>query len=266
MELAQLTPELGHPSAGIELQSLQQTLPVSLISTPRALLKVCSQDQLVEEAVLSAANTGYDHLPVLSADDASEIVGVLSTKIESTGRVRDHCRPLTEHVLVGADASILDFALDAHRQPYRLVVAGARVDGIVTLWDLQKLPARAALFGLVTGLEMLLQKAICKEYSTSGWMAALTPGRRKKVQSALQEARESDAFVAEILYAEFADKLDIARKFTSLSKRNKEGMVKLRDNLAHASDYALTTELALKACSTLSEIVEFEKELASLTG
>ena len=261
-----MTPDPGHPSAGIELQPLQRTLPVSLISTPRAHLTVCGLDELIEEVVSSTAVTGYDHIPVLSADDSSEIVGVLSTKVETAGRVRDHFQPLTEHLLVGADASILDFALDAHRQPYRLVVAGSRVDGIVTLWDLQKLPARAAFFGLVTGLEMLLQRAICNEYSTSEWMAALTPGRRKKVECALQEARESDAFVAEILYAEFADKLDVVRKFTNLSKRDKESMVRLRDKLAHASDYALTTQLALKTCSTVSQIVNFENELASLIG
>ena len=260
-----MTPNRGHPSTGVELQSLQQTLPVSLISTPRAHLTVCGVDELIEDVVRATADTGYDQIPVLSANDDSEIVGVLDTKIETAGRVRDHFQPLTEHVLIGADASILDFALDAHRQSYRLVVAGACVDGIVTLWDLQKLPARAAFFGLVTGLEMLLQRAIGNKYSTAEWMAILKPPRQKKVKSALQEARESDAFVAEILYAEFADKLDIARKFTNLSSKNKERMVRFRDRLAHASDYALTTELALKTSSTISQIVKFEKKLAPLT-
>ena len=113
---------------------------------------------------------------------------------------------------------------------------------------------------------MLLQEATRNKYSTAQWMAILKPPRRKKVQRASQEARKSDAFVAEILYAEFADKLEIARKFTNLSKSNKESMVTLRHKLAHASDYALTTELALKTCSTVAQIVKFEKELASLTG
>ena len=261
-----MTPGSGNPAAGIELQPLQQTLPVSLISTPRADLTVCGLDESIEDVVRAASNKGYDQIPVLSADDASEIVGVLSTRTGTAGRVRDHCQPLTEHLLIGADASILDFALDAHRQPYRLVVAGARVDGIVTLWDLQKLPARAAFFGLVTGLEMLLQQAICNKYSTAEWKAILKPPRREMVECARQKARESDAFVAEILYAQIADKLDIARTFTSLSKKKKGNMVTLRDKLAHASDYALTTELALNTCSTISEIVEFEQELASLTG
>ncbi|MGO4843671.1 hypothetical protein AB4144_66485, partial [Rhizobiaceae sp. 2RAB30] len=67
---------------------------------------------------------------------------------------------LREAHLIGADASILSFVKEADTRPFRLLVSERGIVGLVSLSDLQKLPVRAALFGLVTGLEMAMTDAI----------------------------------------------------------------------------------------------------------
>ena len=69
------------------------------------------------------------------------------------GLVSDVMRPLSEGNLLGADASILTFIRYADHQKCRLIVSGHEISGLVCLSDLQRLPVRAALFGLVTCLK-----------------------------------------------------------------------------------------------------------------
>ena len=90
--------------------------------------------------------------------------------------------PLSEQLLIGADASILDFMMMADRQRCRLVVLESEISGLVSLSDLQRLPVRAALFALITQSEIKMADAIrreCrdphKEFDT--WMDRLSVDR-----------------------------------------------------------------------------------------
>ena len=51
--------------------------------------------------------------------------------------------------------------------PCRLVVSGTGIVGLVTLSDLQKLPVRAVLLALLTGLEISMSEAIEQVFSDS---------------------------------------------------------------------------------------------------
>ena len=67
--------------------------------------------------------------------------------------IADYFEPLSEDHLIGADASIIDFVMQAENHPVRLVVSDDEVAGLVSLSDLQHLPVRAAIFTLITSLE-----------------------------------------------------------------------------------------------------------------
>jgi hypothetical protein len=43
-------------------------------------------------------------------------------------------------------------------------VAGRDISGLVSLFDIQKLPARTALFAIVTQLEIVMTNAIRREF------------------------------------------------------------------------------------------------------
>ena len=70
--------------------------------------------------------------------------------------IGDDFVPFSEDIVIGADASIIDFVTTADERQTRLVVSGDRVAGLVSLSDLQQLPVRAALFTLITRLEIAM--------------------------------------------------------------------------------------------------------------
>ncbi|MBV5269366.1 MAG: hypothetical protein JZU55_04890, partial [Afipia sp.] len=73
-------------------------------------------------------------------------------------------RPITEADLIGADAGILDFIRQADFSKFRFLVTGTEISGLVSLSDLQRLPVRAALFGVITHLEMVMTEVIRVKY------------------------------------------------------------------------------------------------------
>lgn len=257
--------------SGDTFETLHSGLTVSLISTPRDELKMCSLDDSLSDVI--ADNTqGYDHLPV-TAERGGEIVGLLHAgncvdKPSPTERVREHCCPLSEEFLVGADTSILDFVKEADRHPCRLVVSGIRIVGLVTLSDLQKLPVRASLFALITGLEIAMFEAIEKKFSTGeAWLDLLTDGRKQKIEEESENSEQADGFVNKLLFTQFGDKAKILTKSScfSLSRKKLRSQLKeiqtLRDNLAHANEYAATPEEAQKVCGTVRSLVELREEI-----
>ena len=265
---AQGEPELTQPEGpGAEiLGSLQDALPVSLIQTPLSVLTTCGEDDRIEDVIRDARKAEYDYVPVTGGQGHDEIIGLLHTNPERAGAVRDELAPLSEPLLIGGDASILDFVRQADAQPCRLVLAGLRICGLVTLSDLQKLPARAALFGLMTDLEIVLQDTI-REFEPATWRGVLTEGRRAQLDGKLCEARRGKILINdESLYTELCDKLDIVRALTDvkLSLKQKERLVKLRDQLAHANEFAASETGARRTCEAVRDAFGLRELLCTL--
>ena len=248
------------------MQSLENAFPITMISTPRCALTTCSEVDHVEDVIRDTREADYDHVPVTRGEHEDEVVGVLRTKPCRTGQVRDELVPLSEPLLIGGDASILEFVRQAHKQPCRLVLAGNRIHGLVTLSDLQKLAARAALFGLMTGLELLLQETIKKSFDPPEWKKILTSRRLCILRRKISEANRGGVFINdEILYTELCDKLDIVRELPNLklSQRQKKRLVTLRDQLAHANDFAVSEKDALDTCQAVRDALALRQFLGS---
>lgn len=244
------------------LASTQSALPISLIATPREKFLTCREDEEVVAA--SSRHADIDHLPVIAGDAGDErIVGLFDShhyRDAPPGQlVRQHFSPLGEAHLIGADASILEFILAADVHSCRLLVSGTHVSGLVTLSDLQALPVRAALFAMITQLEMSLKEAIRREFPDGEeWMDRLTAGRQKKVKQLIAQSRADDAFVDALLFTQFCDKADIIRKSPTFEGGGFRADMKraqaLRDSLAHSNHYADTREEALQLCNTVRAI------------
>src|SRR5690606_28851255 len=124
--------------------------------------------------------------------------------------------PLSEECLIGADASILAFIVEADRHTCRLVVSGSEISGLVSLADLQKLPVRAALFAMITHVEITMTGAIRREFDGSdAWMERLSDDRQAKVEEIAAKSRDENNFVDSILSTQFADKTTIIQKSPS---------------------------------------------------
>ncbi len=252
-------------------ETLHSGLTVALIATARETLMTCCPNESLSDVVSRSAEQQYDYLPVTD-DEGSEIVGLLHTTdfVQNSpcrGIVRDHYRPLSEGDLMGADTSILDFIKDADSKPRRLVVSGDKIVGFVTLSDLQKLPVRAALFALITGLEITMYEAIKQKYQTGEeWKQHLTAHRRKKIKEKIDNSAKGDGFVEDLLFTQFCDKRDILIKSSPFLRKKKlrcqlKDIEKLRDRLAHANEYAATRKDAQKVCEIVQNLLELRGEI-----
>jgi hypothetical protein len=182
--------------------------------------------------------------------------------------IADDFDRLSEDIIIGADSSIFDFLMQADTHPINLVVSGNQIAGLVSLSDLQKLPVRASLFALITSLEMAMALAIERRWpDPDGWMGMLSEGRRATLLKAIDDAKVGDGFISEIAFTQLHDKADILCKGRLLSQsrtqleRSFARIRELRDNLAHANQFAATPSSAKDVCGTVRSIYETKTEL-----
>jgi hypothetical protein len=242
-------------SGGHELDLYQASLPVRLICTPRDDFVFCACEQRLGDVRASNAQDAFDHLPVFDKDGA--VIGVLDMaaikSLSDDEFVVSAYETLAEHFLVGADVSILDFLQQADTRPFRLLVTGAGISGLVSLSDVQKLPVRAALFAMVTQLEMAMAELIAVYFKGTEWIGLLTEGRQQKLAEQMSIARVANNQVSLLLYTQFADKVKIVREVwkrqvdpNDVDRIGSElaGFETLRNAVAHANEFGVTRDAA----------------------
>ncbi len=255
-------------------ETLHTGLTVELIQTSREHLVTCGPLEKAAE-VLRRNDHGhetYDYLPV---EDEGEITGLFRTRAitadppEDGTVVQSLMDGLSSANLIGGDGAILDFLHEVNEKPYRLVVAGNRVSGLVTWSDLQKLPVRAVLFGLITGLEMEMARAIrCRYPSGDDWLKHLGAWGQGRVRRLITRSVKHDSEVDSLLYTHFGDKAKILREIDcpgswAESKREEEfkEIRKLRNAVAHTRDYVTAREDVTKIQGVIRSLVRLCSEL-----
>ena len=256
------------------LERVQRSLSVDMVMTPRADLSTCRREETACE-VMARNTERFSFLPVV--DDDGLILGLYEAERwfgrDAPPEPIGNCfKPFSEDMVIGADASIVDFVKTADTRQTRLVVSGDRVAGLVSLSDLQRLPVRAALFTLITRLEMAMARRIAREWDgtdKTGWLELLSKKRRADIEETIDTAKREDGFVSEIAFSQFSDKATILckRKLiygrTRCLERNFKAIRKLRDNLAHSNYYAESPESARRTCEAVRTILRIDGELAS---
>ncbi len=247
------------------LESLERGFPVRLIATTDPMTCIASVD--LDEVLTDRSLLDFDYVPVR---DGEKIVGLLDRARfadlpppERPEVVGTAMQRLDETNLISADDGILSFIEAAHRSPGRLVLDRKRITGIITISDLQKLPARPLLFLLVTHVELLMAEVIrATGKSDYEFMSCLSDCRQRRVEDKFVELQAANLAIDKLTATDFCDKREILRRIRSWPfSRNaieKEfGEVEwLRNSLAHAGEYAGTrtnanrTLQAVRHCET----------------
>lgn len=241
------------------LDAYEASLPVRLMETPRDEFSTCMLGEPFASVQLRNKSSSFDFIPVLN-DGTQTIVGVLSMNdsYQQGDLVRDRCTPIHENFLIGANVSILDFVRKADEQPFCFVIDGHRIGGLVCLSDLQQLPVRAALFAMVTQLEMTMADVIANSFEGDSWSMYLSERRRGHLDHMLQQAITEKNQVDPLLYTQFCDKADIVRKHCDPARwgvrradceRDFSDIQKLRNHLAHGNDFATSPTAARGVCA-----------------
>lgn len=253
------------------LERVQRSLTVGMIMTPRDALMTCRREDTIA-AVMQKNSMDYSFLPVVDGSD--RYLGLFDAgqwfrRTPPDEPIGDTFEPFSEDLVIGADASIFEFVMQADERPTRLVVSGHKVAGLISISDLQQLPVRAALFTLITGLEIAMAKRIEAEWpdDSHAWKGLLSDDRRADLEGKISGARTSDNFVSEIALTQLCDKSTVIYKAKLVpgGRRKLEvafGRIeKLRNSLAHANYYAETPETAKKVCSVVRSILEIKTGL-----
>jgi hypothetical protein len=263
--------------SGDVFEALHSGLTVELISTPRDALMTCTPNDTLS-VVMGRNIDSYDFIPVIAQapGNKAHVLGLFhAAKFfhapSPEGYVKEHYFPLSEEFLIGADASILDFIKTADERPCRLVISGSGIAGLVSLSDLQNLPVRAALFALITGFEITMAEAIKRKFPVDeDWLRCLNDGRQQKIKNEIAESRKDDGFVDTLLFTQFCDKADIITKSCDLAisetafRTKLKDIEKLRNNLAHANEYAASPEQARKVCAVVKDLLALREKIAGV--
>jgi hypothetical protein len=250
-------------------ESFQQTLPVRLIATPRKDFRTCRRDESLEDVVKRNVEK-FDHFPVTQPDQngREQIVGLIELINYEIGKtpsdkVERHMSPLSEGNLIAAETSILDFVKSADTQPCRLLVTSTGIEGLVSISDLQQLPVRAALFALITHVEMTMAEVIRREFNTAlGWIDRIPNGARASFEKRIKKARNANNEVDPLHLTLFSDRISIISSAPCFAKNSERFNTELnelrglRNKLAHANEYAADRRSAKSVC-VMVEKAEF---------
>ena len=140
-------------------------------------------------------------------------------------------RPLDDSVLVAADNPLSNFIRTISQQPYRLVVDGTAITGIVTWSDLLKLPVTVLAFSLVAQLELAMNFRIEEKYGEeAGWISSIKKKERKSGR--LCKLQKENLALSVLELADFAHKAKVLREQLSANRdfeRDLKSLKSLRD-------------------------------------
>lgn len=253
------------------LEKVQDSLPVGMIMTLRSNLMTCTRDETAFQ-VKEKNTSEFSFLPVI--DEKGQYLGLYNAErwFQCTAPdkpIGNDFESFSEDLIIGADASIIEFVQRADDRPTRLVVSGHHVAGLVSLSDLQALPVRASLFTLITSLEIAMAKRIEAEWPNTpdAWLQMLSVGRRDQVREMVNRAKADDNFVSAIAFTQLSDKTTVIRKARMVGgsinslKNDFNAIRDLRDRIAHSNSYAETSASARFVCVMVRRIIEIKTEL-----
>lgn len=233
------------------ISALETGLRVSHIATFD--LRTCFPEQIVSEVFSDSALDTFDQIPVRRK---GHIVGVLERGGLPIGTVGERMLPLDDSLLVSADQPITKFIALLGKRPYRLVLVGTEIGGIVTRSDLAKPPVRLLAFTVVSNLEIGITAVIKKRFpNDESWLKLLSSDRQNKLQHRMKRRKVQNLVLPMIDMADLGDKRRVLVRICNLNTAEETELAQvedLRNAVAHSRDYARTD----------SELSTFIKRLA----
>ena len=201
------------------------------------------------------------HFEIVGIREGGHIMGFVERDDLGVGKCGDYVQPLDDAQVVSDSMPLHNLILRLKESRRLFVNVFGSVGGIVSRSDLQKPPVRMWLFGVVTLIEMRLNRLIERFCSDSEWKEFLSDGRIQKAEDLLQERRRRNRDLNLLDCLQLSDKAQIVarnvklRERTQFESRNQleksaKMIEKLRNNLAHSQDIVTND---WEAILTLSE-------------
>lgn len=194
----------------------------------------------------------------------------IDAKELANGHCGKYAHSIDVTMIVAETLPVADLFEMLQKQPFLFVLQGRSIVGIVTKADLQRVPVRILMFGLITLLEMNLRESIREYYGDDDWIRVLNDKERLQKARDLQAKRISkDASIGLLECTQLCDLKEIIacspllqEIFAGLSKKQfrtrLKRIEKYRNDLAHAQvldlDQLLSIFSEIKQCLEASDI------------
>lgn len=190
-------------------------------------LMTCESTDDDDEVLNRPTLVEFDQIPIA---EGNRIVGILERKPPRR-------RLLDDSLLVSADEILAGFIFTLKHQPYRLVVDGTSIRGIVTWSDLLKNPVLLFAYSLISELELLMNAAIHNKYGDGDqWVQELDKDEQKRIECRKKKLAKENLTLPTIELADFEHKAKVLRTpfLTGLDFENDiMKLVALRNGVAH---------------------------------
>lgn len=204
-------------------------------------LCTCKSQELVSEIEKRMKSDGFDIFPL---ERDGKIVSYINQGKLCGNKCEDCAIPISPELLIANSTPLASFIEIMKNKDFLFVLKGNKISGIITKADLQKLPVRIFLFGLITLLEMQLLMVIREHFEGNSWKTYLSQERLKKAEQLHNQRKDRKEDIDLIDCLQLCDKRTIIIKKQDLleklkySKKSLEDFLQeveeLRDKLAHA--------------------------------
>ncbi|EPX81147.1 hypothetical protein [Litoreibacter arenae] len=263
-----------------DLKSVQGQLTLSNIMTPRHEFICCTANEPAQ-GVMERIPAVFDAVPVIDSTDATDtsapIIGLLH---------RDHIPFRNKSIRAAdcADASAITQAHPSNRNllvyihdlsghPVEFVQEDGQIVGLVTPYDLERLPVRTALFAQIINVERLIGDLIRERFpDTVEWERLISPNLRSELQTGLARARGAESSGHAILSVGFGVKLDLLahcfegarNKSWALQERHEIRI--FRNNVAHGAPFPDVMQLPGQVRNLIRLRILISGRIAKLKG
>lgn len=199
-------------------RKIQDLLTVEQIMTVRDEFQCCSVSDTLGQAFEGIPDV-YDAIPVVDGppdDKTADVIGVAWRRDlkgrKSLARVEEIIDERPAEIPLAASTPMLDFARSASADRMSLVGDGTKIVGLVTVYDLERLPVRLSLFQHILYFEQRLGQVIVSLAPEERTWPDLCPPRRTEIEEGIRRALKRDHLGAPILGIGFTEKVEIARR------------------------------------------------------
>jgi hypothetical protein len=237
-----------------QLQSVRDYGSVGMIATPWRSVVRCTPHRArsIGPTMADAALDDFDQIPVVAKGEVVEVL------VRDIGIVPAH-----SGMFMSAEAPLVTFLETADRQPFRILLRGETLVGLVTLSDLQRLPVYPLLFSMTVAVEAMLRECIrrsCRD-DEDKWLTLLTSREQSAINVHYERARAENLAIDRLSFAGLAEEIRVAvaLQLCSLNDQihtNLLDLQKLRNQVCHVQGFAETIEHARRLPKRVHRIHE----------
>ena len=189
-----------------------------------------------------------DDFDVMGVRSADEIEGyLLLGDLQSSDECGKFLRIISHYDLISSTTPLIEVLPLLKDREWVFLLDGHEITAIVTRSDLQKTPVRLLIFGMISLLEMNLQRLIRSSFQGNDWESVLSPGRLEKARQLHRERKQRNEAIGLLDCLQLCDKRvliaqneDLVRQLGFPNGRKLRDQLadieKLRDKVAHSQD------------------------------